>query len=38
MTDITSRSYIHWDALGAEKIPPSEAGDIQAVADMINAI
>jgi len=38
MTDIASRSYIHWDIPGAEKIPPSEADDIQAVADMINAI
>ena len=38
MTDIASRSYIHWDAPGAEKIPSGEADDIQAVADMINAI
>jgi hypothetical protein len=38
MTDIASRSYIHGDALGAEKIPSGEADDIQAAADMINAI
>ena len=32
------RKYIHWQAEGVEKIPPSEQEDIQAVADMINAI
>ena len=36
--DMSKRNYIRWDAEGVEKIPPNEAEDIQAVADMINAI
>ncbi|KAG7001437.1 hypothetical protein G7Y79_00031g065520 [Physcia stellaris] len=36
--DMSKRHYLRWDAEGVEKIPPNEAEDIQAVADMINAI
>lgn len=36
--DMSKRHYIRWDAEGVEKIPPNEDEDIQAVADMINAI
>ena len=36
--DMSKRDYIRWDAEGVEKIPPNEAEDIQAVADMINTI
>ena len=36
--DMSKRKYIRWDADGVEKIPPNEAEDIQAVADMINTI
>ena len=36
--DMSKREYIRWDAEGVEKIPPNEADDIQAVADMINTI
>ncbi len=35
--DMSKRNYIRWDAEGVEKVPPNEAEDIQAVADMINA-
>ena len=35
---MASRKYIHWQDEGVEKIPPNEAEDIQAVADMINNI
>ena len=35
--DMSKKDYIRWDAAGVEKIPPDEAEDIQAVADMINA-
>ena len=35
---MSKRDYIRWDAEGVEKIPPNEDEDIQAVADMINAI
>jgi len=35
---VKSRNYIRWDAEGVEKVPPNEAEDIQAVADMINQI
>ncbi len=35
---MASRKYIHWQDGGVEKIPPNEAEDIQAVADMINNI
>jgi len=35
---VESRKYIRWDTEGIEKIPPKEAEDIQAVADMINTI
>ena len=34
---MANRKYIHWQDEGVEKIPPNEAEDIQAVADMINA-
>lgn len=34
---MSKKDYIRWDAAGVEKIPPDEAEDIQAVADMINA-
>ena len=36
--DMSKRDYIRWDAEGVERIPPNEAEDIQAVADMINCI
>ncbi|OJD36038.1 heme-dependent catalase [Diplodia corticola] len=36
--DLAGRKYIRWDAKGVEKVPPNEAEDIQAVADMINEI
>lgn len=36
--ELAKRNYIRWDAEGVEKIPPNEAEDIQAVADMINEI
>ena len=36
--DMSKRKYIGWDAKGVEVVPPNEAEDIQAVADMINAI
>ena len=36
--DMSKRKYIRWDADGVEKIPPNEAEDIQAVAEMINTI
>lgn len=36
--EMADRNYIHWQAEGVEKIPPNEQEDIQAVADMINAI
>ena len=32
------RKYIHWQDEGVEKVPPNEAEDIRAVADMINNI
>ncbi|KAI9873338.1 MAG: hypothetical protein M1830_000518 [Pleopsidium flavum] len=35
---LENRKYIRWDAEGVENIQPNEAEDIQAVADMINAI
>ena len=35
---MASRKYIHWQDERVEKIPPNEAEDIQAVADMINNI
>ena len=35
---MADRKYIHWQADGVEKIPPNEQEDVQAVADMINAI
>jgi hypothetical protein len=35
---VDSRNYIRWDDPRVEKIPPGEAEDIQAVADMINDI
>jgi len=35
--DMSKRKYIRWDAEGVEKVPPNEAENIQAVADMINA-
>ncbi|KAL8747736.1 MAG: hypothetical protein Q9190_000435 [Brigantiaea leucoxantha] len=35
---LASRNYIRWDAEGVEKTPANEEEDIQAVADMINAI
>ena len=35
---MANRKYIHWQDEGVEKIPPNEADDIQAVADMINAM
>ena len=36
--DMSKRNYIRWDAEGVEKVPPNEAEDIQAVADMINCM
>ncbi|KAF2142610.1 uncharacterized protein K452DRAFT_350914 [Aplosporella prunicola CBS 121167] len=36
MSDLASRTYIRWDAEGVEVVPPNEAQDIQATADMIN--
>ncbi|EOD47921.1 putative catalase protein [Neofusicoccum parvum] len=36
--DLARRNYVRWDADGVEQIPPNEAEDIQAVADMINKI
>jgi len=33
-----SRTYVRWDAPRVENIPPGEAEDIQAVADMINTM
>ncbi|KAF2490765.1 heme-dependent catalase [Lophium mytilinum] len=38
MADLSNRPYIHWNDPNVEKIPPNEAEDIQAVADMINLI
>lgn len=35
---VATRNYMKWDAPGVESIPPNEAEDIQAVADMINKI
>ena len=35
---MASRKYIKWQDEGVEKIPPNEKEDIQAVADMINAM
>ena len=35
---MAKRKYIHWQDPGVEKIPPNEAQDIQAVADMINGM
>lgn len=35
---MASRKYIHWQDEGVENIPPNEEEDIQAVADMINAM
>ncbi len=35
---MTSRKYINWQDDGVEKIPSNEEEDIQAVADMINAM
>jgi hypothetical protein len=35
---VSSRNYIKWDSEGVQSIPPNEAEDIQAVADMINKI
>ena len=35
---MASRNYIHWQQDGVEKVPPNEKEDIQAVADMINAM
>ena len=35
---MANRKYIHWQDEGVEKIPPNEAEDIQAVADMINGM
>ena len=35
---LADRKYIRWQDEGVEKIPPNEQEDIQAVADMINAI
>lgn len=34
---LANRKYIRYDS-GVEKIPPNEAEDVQAVADMINEI
>ena len=34
---LADRKYIRYDS-GVEQIPPNEAEDIQAVADMINAM
>lgn len=34
--DLSTRAYLRWDAKGVEVVPPNEAEDIQAVADMIN--
>jgi hypothetical protein len=36
--DLSSRNYIRWDASGVGKVPPGEAEDIQAVAEMINTM
>ncbi|KAH7061455.1 catalase-like domain-containing protein [Macrophomina phaseolina] len=36
--ELARRNYIRWDAEGVEEVPPNEAQDIQAVADMINEI
>jgi hypothetical protein len=33
---VNTSNYIRWDADGVEKVPPGEAEDVQAVADMIN--
>lgn len=33
---VDASKYIKWDADGVEKVPPNEAEDIQAVANMIN--
>lgn len=35
---LASRNYIRWDAEGVEKIPENEEEDINAVAEMINAM
>jgi hypothetical protein len=35
---VNTSNYIRWDADGVEKVPPGEAEDVQAVADMINTI
>jgi hypothetical protein len=35
---VDTSKYIKWNAEGVEKVPPNEAEDIQAVADMINKI
>ena len=36
-TELSKRKYMHWENAGVEQIPPNEAEDVQAVADMINA-
>lgn len=33
---VDTSKYIQWNAEGVEKVPPNEAEDIQAVANMIN--
>ena len=35
---MASRKYIQWQDEGVERVPPNEKEDIQAVADMINAM
>ena len=35
---LEGRTYIKWNDNGVEKIPPNEEEDINAVAEMINAI
>ncbi|OHE99689.1 hypothetical protein CORC01_05047 [Colletotrichum orchidophilum] len=34
--DLSTRAYMRWDATGVEEVPPNEAEDIQAVAELIN--
>lgn len=34
---VDTSKYVRWDS-GVEQVPPGEAEDIQAVADMINAM
>jgi hypothetical protein len=38
LNKVSSRNYIRWDSEGVQSIPPHEAEDIQAVAEMINKI